>query len=166
MARSGPPSLVRDGPLGAPAFQTLTYCTLYTCYHTTVHCTNDCCTSTLWPCWMEVVPNALQWHHNGRDSISNHQSRECLLSRLIRRRSKKTSKLHVTGLCAGNSPETGEFPAKRTSNVENVSIWWHHGGFGSQLSCCYLKEGLPSLLTHKSILLDQEKFNKQLTSIQ
>ena len=36
----------------------------------------------------------------------------CLLSRLFRRRSKKTSKLRVTGLCAGKSPETGEFPHK------------------------------------------------------
>ena len=43
-----------------------------------------------------------------------------------RRRSKKTSKLRVTGLCEGNSPATGEFPAQRDSNVENVSIWWRH----------------------------------------
>ena len=35
-------------------------------------------------------------------------------------------KLHVTGLCAGNSPEAGEFPAQMASNKENVSIWWHH----------------------------------------
>ena len=31
-----------------------------------------------------------------------------------------------TGLCAGNSPETGEFPAQMASNAENVSIWWRH----------------------------------------
>ena len=31
---------------------------------------------------------------------------------------KKTSKLHVTGLCEGNSPVTGEFPAQRASNAE------------------------------------------------
>ena len=37
-------------------------------------------------------------------------------------RSKKTSKLRVTGLCAGNSPVAGEFPAQRSSNAENVSI--------------------------------------------
>ena len=43
-----------------------------------------------------------------------------------RRRSKKTSKLRVNGLCAGNSPVTGEFPAQRASNAENVSIWWRH----------------------------------------
>ena len=43
----------------------------------------------------------LQWRHNGRDSVSNHQPHDCLLNRLFRRRSKKTSKLRVTGLCAG-----------------------------------------------------------------
>ena len=36
--------------------------------------------------------------------------------------SRKTSQLHVTGLCAGNSPVTGEFPAQRASYAENVSI--------------------------------------------
>ena len=43
-----------------------------------------------------------------------------------RRRSKKTSKLRVTGLCAGNKPVTGELSAQRASNAENVSIWWRH----------------------------------------
>ena len=43
-----------------------------------------------------------------------------------RRRLKKTSKLRITGLCAGNSPGTGEFPAQMVSNTENVSIWWRH----------------------------------------
>ena len=39
---------------------------------------------------------------------------------------RKHKKLCVPGLCAGNSPETGEFPAQRASNAENVSIWWRH----------------------------------------
>ena len=39
---------------------------------------------------------------------------------------KEKSKLRVTGLCAGNSLETGEFPAQMASNAENVSIAWHH----------------------------------------
>ena len=69
---------------------------------------------------------SLQWRHNGRDSASNHQPHDCLLNRLFRPRSKKTSKLRVTGLCVGNSPGTGEFPAQMASNAENVSIWWHH----------------------------------------
>ena len=73
---------------------------------------------------------ALRWRHNERDSISNHQPHDCLLNRLSSRRSKKTSKLRVTGLCVGNSPGTGEFPAQMASYAENVSIWWrHHGSF-------------------------------------
>ena len=32
----------------------------------------------------------------------------------------------ATGLCARNSPVTGELPAQRASNAENVSIWWRH----------------------------------------
>ena len=69
---------------------------------------------------------SLRWRHKGHDSVSNHQPHDCLLSRLFRRRSKKISKLRVTGLCAGNSPGTGQFPAQEASNAENVSIWWRH----------------------------------------
>ena len=36
---------------------------------------------------------SLQWHDNGRDSVSNHQPHDCFLNSLFRRRSKKTSKL-------------------------------------------------------------------------
>ena len=50
----------------------------------------------------------------------------CLLNCWFRCSSKKTSKLRVSGLCAGNSPVTGEFPAQWASNPENVSIWWRH----------------------------------------
>ena len=68
----------------------------------------------------------LRWRHNERDSISNHQPYDCLLNRLFRRRWKKTLKLRVTGLCAGNLPGTGKFPAQMASNAEKVSIWWRH----------------------------------------
>ena len=67
----------------------------------------------------------LQWRHNGRDGVSNHQPHDYLLNRLFCR-SKKTSKLPGTGLCARNSPVTSEFQAQRPSNVETVSIWWRH----------------------------------------
>ena len=77
---------------------------------------------------------ALLWRHNGRDGVSNHQPHDCLLNRLFRRRSKKTPKLRVTGFCAGNSPVTGEFPAQRASNAENVSIWWRHHGYDTARS--------------------------------
>ena len=69
---------------------------------------------------------SLQWIHNERDGVSNHQPHDCLLSRLFRHRSRKTSKHCVSGLCEGKSPVTGEFPAQRASNVENISIWWRH----------------------------------------
>ena len=72
------------------------------------------------------VAFTLRWRQNGHDGVSNHQPHDCLLNRLFRRRSKKTSKLSLTGLCAGNSPGTGEFPAQMASNAENVSIWWRH----------------------------------------
>ena len=71
-----------------------------------------------------LVTPSLWWRHNARDSVSNHQPHHCLLNRLFRRRSKKTSKLRATGLCVGNSPGTSEFPAQMASNAENVSIWW------------------------------------------
>ena len=89
------------------------------------------------------MPNketSLQWRHNGNDSVSNHRPYDCLLNRLFRRRSKKTSKLRVTGLCAGNSPETGEFPAQMASYAENASIWWRHHVmlcFEETLRCIY-----------------------------
>ena len=75
----------------------------------------------------------LQWRHNECDGISNHQPHDYSLNRLFRHRSKKISKLCLTGLCAGNSLVTGEFPAQRASNVEYVSIWWCHHGTGSSV---------------------------------
>ena len=71
-------------------------------------------------------PLQWRWRHNGHDGVWNHQPHDCLLSCSFRIRLKKTSKLHVTGLCAGNSPVTGEFPAQMASNAKNVSIWWRH----------------------------------------
>ena len=70
--------------------------------------------------------STLHYVDNERDGVSNHQPHDCLLNRLSRHRSKKTSKLCITGLCDGNSPVTGEFPTIRASNAENVTIWWRH----------------------------------------
>ena len=44
---------------------------------------------------------SLQWRHNGCDGVSNHQPQDCLLTRLFRCRSKKISKLRVTGFVRG-----------------------------------------------------------------
>ena len=86
--------------------------------------------------------SSLQWRHNGRDDVSNHQPRHCLLNSLFRRKSKKISKFLVTGLCAGNSSVTGEFLAQMDSNAENVSIRWRHHGVPSHqcwVTVTYLK---------------------------
>ena len=83
---------------------------------------------------------SLQWRHDEHGGVSNKQSHDCSLGRLFRRRSKKTSKLRVTGLCDGKSPVDGEFPAQRASNGENVSIWWRHhvlGQFSQALTLPY-----------------------------
>ena len=72
-----------------------------------------------------TMADSLQWRPNEHDGISNNQPCDCLFNRLFRHRWKKTSKLRITGLCAGNSRVTNEFP-QRASDVENVSIWWCH----------------------------------------
>ena len=69
---------------------------------------------------------SLRWCYNERGGVSNHPTHDCLFNRLFRRRSKKKSKLRVTGFYEGNSPVTREFSAQRASNRENASIWWRH----------------------------------------
>ena len=80
--------------------------------------------------WAEVMPHrvppTLQWSHNDRDGILNHRRLDSVLTRLCRRSSKETSKLRVTGHCEENSLMTGEFPAQRASNAENIYMWWRH----------------------------------------
>ena len=71
----------------------------------------------------KIMP--LKWSYNER----YHRRLDCLLSRMFRCRSKKTSKLRITGLCEGNPPVAGGFPLQRASNAENVSIWWRHDGY-------------------------------------
>ena len=89
------------------------------------HCNDAICREKL---------QTLLWRRNGSDSISKLQPHDCLLSRLFGGRSKKTSKLRATGLCAGNSQGTGEFPAQMASYAENVSIWWRHHDFKTTIA--------------------------------
>ena len=65
------------------------------------------------PCRGQGISLALHWRHNDHDGVSNHQPHGCSLNRLFRRRSKETSKLRVTGFCAGNSPGPVNSPHKR-----------------------------------------------------
>ena len=74
----------------------------------------------------KILGIELQWRHNERDGVASHQPHHCLLNRLFKHRSEKTSKLRVIGLCGGNSPVTGW-----ASNAENISIWWHHHGISA-----------------------------------
>ena len=66
---------------------------------------------------------SLLWRHNGRGGVPNDRPHDFLLNR---RGSKTTSKLRVTGLCEGNSPVAGEFPARRASYAEKIFISWRH----------------------------------------
>ena len=108
------------------------------------YCPSDWCVVL-----MLIMLISLQWHHNG-----------CLLNRLFRGRSKKTSKLRVTGLCAGNSPVTGEFPAQRASNAENVSVWWRH----HVLDIRYLAQ--PWTATNRETALQSKTQRRQASSVE
>ena len=106
----------------------------------------------------EYCGMSLQWRHNESGGVSNHQRLDCLLNRVFRRRSKKTSKLRVTGLCEGKSPVTGEFLAQRANSAkifpfDDVIMWffipareacfWHQGAL---LYVCVLTETIPYVL--------------------
>ena len=90
--------------------------------HIRISCT---CNLSNWP--MEHCPTV--FHYNDvimSASASPITSLTIVYSTVYSLRSKKTSNLRVTGLCEGDSPVTGELPAQRASNAENVSIWWRH----------------------------------------
>ena len=99
---------------------------------------------------------ALQWRDDGREGVSNHQPRECLPNRLFRHRSKKTSKLPVTGLCAMNSLVTGQFPAQMVSNPEN-SIWWRRHGLMTWSTSSYVDHRWRWITLMKHWFLDNWK---------
>ena len=73
----------------------------------------------------------------------------------------QTSKLRVTGLCVGNSPVTGEFPAQMASNAENVSIWWRHHALWQSTACLILSHRFyrtitePDCIIHGNQVLDE-----------
>ena len=90
-----------------------------------------------------------QWRHNRLDGVSNHQPHHCFFSRWFGRRSQKTSKLRLPGLCAGNSSGPGEFSVQMASNAENASIWWRHHAMSSENQWIILSSNssyLPSYL--------------------
>ena len=80
----------------------------------------------------QVADDADLWHYN--DVITGPMSFQITSLTIIYSTvysgvgKKKKKKIRVTGLCAGNSLVTDEFPAQRASNAKNVSIWWRHHG--------------------------------------
>ena len=63
---------------------------------------------------------SLQWRNNGPDGVSNHQPHQCVLKRIFECRSKKISKLCVTGLCAPH-----KWPVKRKMfPFDDVIMYW------------------------------------------
>ena len=68
--------------------------------------------------WDRYVKWPLQSLHNERYGVSHHRRFDCLLSRLFRRWSKKSSTLRVNGILRGE-PVTGGPPSQRASNPEN-----------------------------------------------
>ena len=69
----------------------------------------------------------LQWRHNEREGISNHPRDDCLLSRWFRCRSKKISKIRVTGLCAGKSPVNSPYKGSVTRKMSPFDdVIMHH----------------------------------------
>ena len=66
---------------------------------------------------------SLQWRHNGRDGVSNHQITDCLLNIYSVRDKENIKAPRHRPLCG---EFTGEFPAQMASNTESVDIWWRH----------------------------------------
>ena len=97
------------------------------CLTVVIVLSNDTGISVIKQLKKDVLP--LHWRHNDHDSVSNHQPYGCLLNRLFGRRSKKISKLRVTGLCAGNSPGPVNSPHKgpvtrKMLPFDDVIIQW------------------------------------------
>ena len=94
----------------------------------------------------------LHWRDNEHDGVSYHQPHGCLLNRLFRRRSQKTSKLRVTGLCVGNSPGPVNSPHNGPvtrkmfpfddvimTNSSEISIYTHCFSFKECILKSYLR---------------------------
>ena len=85
-----------------------------------------------------LVLVSLQWCHYERDGASKHRRLDCLLKRLFRRRSKKTSKLRVAGQGPVNVPHKGPvtrkmFPFADVTMLMPIGSWtnenqdpWRH----------------------------------------
>ena len=94
---------------------------------------------------------ALQWRHNGRNGVSNHQSYDCLLNRLLRRGSKITyaSLAFVRGIHRWpvNSPQTGPV-TRKMSPFDDVIMVKELAKTAKDISYCRHAEMCPVSRTH------------------
>ena len=113
----------------------------------------------------------LQWRHNGRDGVSNHQPHHCLLNRLFKAQIKETSKLRDNGHCVGKWPITRKmFP------YDDVIMFTSLFKFNSHFFCKHPDSNHPvatkvskslmartksrrDIIQHNSIELFQTKLN-------
>ena len=67
----------------------------------------------------------LQWRHNERYGVPNHQPHDCFIQPFIQAQIKENIKATRHWPLWGEFPVTVELPAQRAaSNAENASIWW------------------------------------------
>ena len=71
----------------------------------------------------------LQWRHNRQDGVSNHRRLDYLLHRFFWRRSQKTWKHRVTGLCEVNSPHKGPVTRGMFPFDDVIMKWMETGRF-------------------------------------
>ena len=62
------------------------------------------------------------WRHN----VSNHRQFHCLLNSLLKLRTKKISKIRITGPLWGEQTLTGGFPSQRASDSKSITMSWRH----------------------------------------
>ena len=111
--------------LHEPLTHLLTKCMLAKCWWSVaqkrlINLFLECVSMTIYnPTPFPCSPLSLHRRHNQCYGISKHWHFNCLLNHFFRCISKKTSKLHISGLCDWNSPLTGGFLSQRTSNSEN-----------------------------------------------
>ena len=107
------------------------------------------------PSWLPTYLITLQWRHNERDSVSNQQPCDCLFNCLFRRRSKETSNLRVTGLCAGNSTHKGPVTREMFSFDDVSWRFWKRTNYNLILTVLNFSEGTKTdihILWHCSTL--------------
>ena len=72
------------------------------------------------------LKQSLQWRHNERDGVSNHQPHDWLLNLYSGADQRKPQSSVSLSFVREIPRATGEFPAQRASNAEKVSTWWRH----------------------------------------